>query len=140
MRRVWAGVAGAGRHEVRAISENHRSSFLSSFPFLIVLNVHSTEYVLFFFLRSIEQDYLWRTVATKNCVSFCHTSPQSATGIHMSPLLSLPPISLPPQPSRLSQNTGLSSLFTYPILTTYFTYGPQACSPCLHLHHCLQIG
>ena len=58
------------------------------FPhFLIVLNVHSTEYVLFFFfLRSIEQNYLLEdSCFTKNCVSLCHTHHKLAIGIHMSP-------------------------------------------------------
>ena len=67
----------------------------------------------FFFLRSIEQDYVLEDICfTKNCVSLCHTSPQiSHRYTHVPSLLSLPPMSLPSHPSRLSQNIGLSSLF-----------------------------
>ena len=101
---------------MRAVSEIHgsRISFFFFFPFLIVLSVHSTEYVhFFFFLRSIEQDYLLEdSCFTKNCVSLCHTSPQiSHRYTHVPSLLSLPPMSLPSHPSRLSQNIGSSSLF-----------------------------
>ena len=101
---------------MRAVSEIHgsRISFFFFFlPFLIVLSVHSTEYVHFFFLRSIEQDYLLEdSCFTKNCVSLCHTSPQiSHRYTHVPSLLSLPPMSLPSHPSRLSQNIGSSSLF-----------------------------
>ena len=66
----------------------------------------------FFFFEKYRTRFIYWSCFTKNCVSLCHTSPQiSHRYTHVPSLLSLPPISLPPQPSRLSQNTGLSSLF-----------------------------
>ena len=76
---------GTGHHKETAVSEIHGSR-ITFFPhFLIVLNVHSTEYVLFGG-GSIEQNYLLEdSCFTKNCVSLCHTRHKSAIGIHMSP-------------------------------------------------------
>ena len=95
-------------YSYKELEEEHVLILVASSEFLdfiVFFSIYNTFSCLKFIL------FNWRIIALQCCVAFCHTSTWiSHRYKHVPSLLSLPPISIPLHPSRLSQSTGLSSL------------------------------
>ena len=100
----------------------------------------------------------WRVIAKQYCVGFCHITPGiSHRYTYVTSLLNLSTPPTPSHPSRLSKNTGVSSLYlTAASHWLCFTHGcvymsmllsqfvppspsltaSRVCSLCLHLYSC----